>query len=83
MRRMFPSVLAQRIAISSYLVKFAGRRPSEAAMEAATMGVTRRRRWWLTLSGHGCLERAGDGHWRAVKALPSKETEQSATEGGR
>ena len=60
------AVIKQQQAISRWQVKFGGRRPSEAAMEVATMSTRARRRMFNALRTLGCIEYQG-GHWIAVK----------------
>lgn len=70
--RDLPSIASQQVAISDWLVKYGGRRPSEAAMEASRMGAAHRRKLFRNLRDLKCIEH-GVHHWRAVRGLPTPE----------
>lgn len=59
-------VQQQVLAINRWLVKFGGRRPSEAAMEVTTMSARRRRGVFTALRTAGCIAETATG-WMAVK----------------
>lgn len=60
------AIAKQQQAILRWLVKFGGRRQSEAAMEVTTYSTARRRAFFNNLRACGCIEFHGD-QWVAVK----------------
>lgn len=73
--RDLPAIDAQRQAISRWLIKFGGRRPSEAAMEVSGMSAARRRKLFRHLRDLKCIayDVTGDGSWQAVRGVPTYE----------
>ena len=71
--RDLPMKSAQLQAISRWLIKYGGRRPSEAAMEVTAMGDARRRKLFRTLRDLKCIAHHEEG-WHAIADVPTYET---------
>lgn len=68
--RDLPAIEAQTKVIAQWLISFAGRRPSEAAMEVTAYSPHKRRQMFRRLRQLECIAYTAHG-WVAIKGLES------------